>query len=514
MYPETNESPLRQAEVIMALSLATDLGTGMAMESVLRSCLLSVRLGDALGFGTEDLSDIYYLSLLCMIGCTAESHQTADIFGDELALNDTVWGVDFGKPRQAMGWLMRSVGVGKPPLQRFSLLAGVQKTMKQSRRGHCDVAQHLAERMGFSSRVQAALWHIYERWDGRGMPYGLKGEALALPVRVAQIAMTSVMIYGLAGPEAAVAVVRERAGTAFDPAMSERFCEVGPQLLSDFDKVPVWEAVLAAEPGPRRHLTSDQLLTMCETLADFVDLKSFYTVGHSRGVADLASRAARQCGMSQAEATTLRQAGLIHDLGRVGVQSGIWDKEGPLLDSEWERVRLHPYYTERIVARPKALAQLGALAALHHERLDGSGYFRALPASGLSPAARILAAADVYHAMTEPRPHRVPLEPEAAASALKQEVRDGRIDSDAANAVLAAAGHRVQAVRHERVARLTEREIEVLRLVARGHSNRVIAGALGLTPKTVGNHIQNIYSKIDVSTRAGATVFAMQHGIV
>jgi HD-GYP domain-containing protein (c-di-GMP phosphodiesterase class II) len=218
--------------------------------------------------------------------------------------------------------------------------------------------------------------------------------------------------------------------------------------------------------------------------------------------------------MSQAEATTLRQAGLIHDLGRVGVQSAIWDKEGPLLDSEWERVRLHPYYTERIVARPKALAQLGALAALHHERLDGSGYFRALPASGLSPAARLLAAADVYHAMTEPRPHRVPLEPEAAASALKQEVRNGRIDSDAANAVLAAAGHRVQPVRHERVAGLTEREIEVLRLVARGHSNRVIAGVLGLTPKTVGNHIQNIYSKIDVSTRAGATVFAMQHGIV
>jgi HD-GYP domain-containing protein (c-di-GMP phosphodiesterase class II) len=271
---------------------------------------------------------------------------------------------------------------------------------------------------------------------------------------------------------------------------------------------------LAAEPEPHHCLSPEEIDSAAQALADFTDLISPYFAGHSRGVAELAADAARRCGWSNADITAIRRAGWLHDLGRVGVPFGIWSKPGPLTESEWERVRLHPYYTERILARPRALAQLGMIAGLHHERLDGSGYHRGVRADAIPPSARLLAAADAYHSMTETRPHRPPLPPEAAALELRREVRAGRMDSDAAMAVLAAAGHRTPPVRRERVAGLSEREIEVLQLVARGLSNRQMAQRLSLSEKTVGNHIQHIYDKLGVSTRAAATLFAMQHNLL
>jgi HD-GYP domain-containing protein (c-di-GMP phosphodiesterase class II) len=213
--------------------------------------------------------------------------------------------------------------------------------------------------------------------------------------------------------------------------------------------------------------------------------------------------------------TELRRAALVHDIGRTGVPNTIWDKPGPLSNAEWERVRLHPYYAERMLARPEALARLGAIAACHHERLDGSGYHRALPGSALSPSARILAAADAYHAMTRPRPHREALEPAQAAATLRDEVRAGRLDADAAEDVLKAAGHKPAGARERaRPAGLTARELEVLLLVARGASSREVAEELTIAEKTARNHIERIYAKLDVSTRAEASLYAMRHGLV
>jgi HD-GYP domain-containing protein (c-di-GMP phosphodiesterase class II) len=205
---------------------------------------------------------------------------------------------------------------------------------------------------------------------------------------------------------------------------------------------------------------------------------------------------------------------LIHDVGRVGVSNGIWNKSGPLTESEWERVRLHPYYTERIMNRSSALAPLGALAALHHERLDGSGYYRQVAPAQLSPAARILAAADVYQALTEPRPHRAACPPAAAADEVCRMMNAGKLDSDAVNAVLTVAGHRARPVRREWPGGLSEREVEVLRLIARGLSNRQMAASLVISEKTVSHHVQHIYDKIDVSTRAAATLFAMRNNLI
>jgi HD-GYP domain-containing protein (c-di-GMP phosphodiesterase class II) len=234
-------------------------------------------------------------------------------------------------------------------------------------------------------------------------------------------------------------------------------------------------------------------------------------VGHAAGVAELAAAAARRLGLPAAEEVAVRRAALVHDVGRVAVPVRIWQKAGPLTPDEWERVRLHAYHSERVLCRSPFLAALAPVATSHHERLDGSGYHRGTAAGVLPPAARLLAAADAYHAMTEPRPHREALPPPRAADLLGREARDGRLDADSVAAVLEAAGH--AAPRLPRPGGLTEREAEVVALLARGLQTKQIARVLGISAKTADRHVQNAYAKIGVSTRPAATVFAMRHGL-
>lgn len=514
-------SALRLAELMAALSLATDLGMGQPMEYALCVCVLSVRLGEALDLSESELREVYYLALLRHIGCNVETHRMAALFGNELALRTDFAAIDSGHASQVVGLVIhhiRQANEGTSLLHLARMIAqglsASQQVMKEAFAGFCEVAQRLAERLGFSESIQLALGQVFERWDGKGVPGKLKGEDIALSMRVVTLAQDAVTFHRLEGVEAAVKMARERKGTTYDPRMVECFCQQASLLLAGLDDEPSWEVVLSLEPGARLSLSDQQFDTACRAIADFADIKSPYTLGHSAGVAELASSAARHCGLPAADVAVLRQAGLLHDIGRVGVSAGIWGKPGPLSEREWERVRMHPYFTERVLARPGLLARLGALAALHHERLDGSGYYRGLKASLLSPAARILAAADVYHAMTEPRPHRPALLPEIAAAQLRREVRAGRLDGEATESVLAAAGHRVRTTRRELVAGLSEREIEVLRHIARGYTKKQMAGLLIISEKTVDNHIQHIYNKIGVSTRAGATLFAMEHDLL
>jgi HD-GYP domain-containing protein (c-di-GMP phosphodiesterase class II)/DNA-binding CsgD family transcriptional regulator len=255
----------------------------------------------------------------------------------------------------------------------------------------------------------------------------------------------------------------------------------------------------------------------------FADLKSSYTRGHSTGVAELAAGAAERLGLAPEAVAEVRRAGYVHDVGRAGVSAAVWEKEGPLTDGEWEKVRLHAYYTERILARPPLLARLGALGARDHERLDGNGYPHRLPAGALPAGARVLAVADMYQAMRETRPHRRSIPPEEIAATLEKEAATGRLDRDAVRAVLESAGHRVGV----RVARgraaggaaghpggLSDREVDVLRLVSRGLTNKEVARKLEISSRTVGHHLAHAYEKIGVTTRAGAAMFAMKSGIV
>jgi HD-GYP domain-containing protein (c-di-GMP phosphodiesterase class II) len=513
-------SGIRLAELVGALSIATDLGMGQPMEYVLRSCVLSVRLGEALGLSERELREVYYLALLRFLGCNAGTHEQAALVGDEVAMRTAMVPVYGGDPPQIMDALVSHLrtmymGLSAPELDRVipQLLLSFQTTMQESAAGHCEVGQRLASRFGFGEPMQQALGQAYERWDGQGVPAGLKGEEIPLSVRIVSLAYDAVLFHRSSGVEMAVGVVNERAGKAHDPKIVERFAPLGQRLLEGLDAESSWEAVLSLEPGEHTILSEEQFDNACRAIADFTDLKSPYLLGHSSGVAELARAAARHCRLPEEDIVAVWRAGMLHDVGRTGVSSSIWGKPGPLSDSEWERVRLHSYYTERALARSNALAQLGALAASHHERLDGLGYHRGASAPPLTPAAKILAAADAYHAMTESRPHRPALAPEAAAVALRSEVRSGRLDGEAANAVLAAAGHRIRTTRRAMVAGLSKREVEVLRLLARGNSKRQIAELLFISEKTVSHHTEHIYSKIGVSTRAGATLFALQHDL-
>ena len=319
--------------------------------------------------------------------------------------------------------------------------------------------------------------------------------------------------FRVGGVPAARELARKRAGKQFDPAVAGLMARDAEAILSGLDTVATWDAVIESEPALAVVLSGERFDQALTAIANFVDLKSPYTLGHARAVADLAAAAGDQLGLSASEVRTLRRAGLVHDLGRLGVSNAIWDKPGPLGAGEWERVRLHPHITERMLGQSEALAPLGTIAVQHRERLDGSGYPRGLTGGAISRPARILGAADAYQAMREPRPYRAALSPETAAAELRAEARAGRLDAEVVEAVLGAAGHRV-ARRREGPAGLTQREIEVLRLLTRGLSNKRIAQQLVISPKTVANHVEHIYTKIDASTRAQASLFAMQHGLL
>jgi HD-GYP domain-containing protein (c-di-GMP phosphodiesterase class II) len=226
----------------------------------------------------------------------------------------------------------------------------------------------------------------------------------------------------------------------------------------------------------------------------------------------LAGEAATDLEMTPAEVTRVRRAGLIHDIGRVAIHPRIWQKNGSLNADEWEQVRLHAYHTERVFNRSTFLAPVAAVACRHHERMNGSGYHRGLNATSLEPASRLLAAADAFHAMTEPRDHRPPMPLAEAAAVLREESAAGRLDGEMVAAVLRAAGQQTSPV--ERPAGLTEREVQVIRLLARGLQTKQVARALDISAKTADRHIQNVYRKIGVSSRAGATLYASEHGLV
>jgi HD-GYP domain-containing protein (c-di-GMP phosphodiesterase class II) len=509
-------SRVRLSELVASLSLATDLGLGQPMEHVLRSCVLALSLAEDVGLDESERAVVYYVALLAWLGCHADSYEQAAWFGDDIALRADSHTLDTAAP-EMMAFIVRRAGKGGPPwlrpLRVWSLLlpgAGVVAAMEST---HCVIAGQFAMRLGLGPDVRDSLQHVFERWDGKGAPGKLAGEQIALAARIVVIADIVEVFRRLGGVEAAAEVARRRAGGQFDPGLAAHVHEHAEALLGGLDEATGWDAVIAAEPALAGRLTDLQLDSALAAVADFADLKSPYTTGHSRGVAGRAAAAARLARLGDAEADELRRAGLLHDVGRIGVPNTIWDKPGRLTETEMERVRMHPYLTQRTFSRSTRLAQLAQVAAEHHERLDGSGYPRALSGGALSPEARLLAAADSYQAMTEPRPHRPAREPDAIARELRRDVADGRLDADAVDAVLGAAGHRVPR-RREGPAGLTRREVEVLVLIAHGLSNKAIAERLVISPKTAGNHVEHIYTKIGCSTRAAASLFAMQHGLL
>ncbi|HTJ47007.1 MAG TPA: HD domain-containing phosphohydrolase [Kofleriaceae bacterium] len=504
---------MRLAELAGILSLATDAGTGMPDEHGLRVAILAVRIGEVAGASDDERRDAFYLALLHYAGCTSESDRAAALFGDEIEFGGTTLGLDYGRAAEMMPAIMRFVRRGRGALGGLAAMAKAMAkmpSMLEVGRAHCEVAAMLAGRLGFDAAFQAAIAQGFERWDGSGRPGTAKQEQIARAMRIAHVAIDADVGVRLGGVETARAFVKKHARRGLDPELAERFVAGAASIVKAIEVPSIWTAMLAAEPAPHRVADDDAIDAALDVLADFTDMKSRFTRGHSPAVAARAAAAATRIGLGAPIVKAVRRAGLVHDVGRVAVSASIWDKTAPLTDAEREKIRLHTYVGERVLARATALADAAEIATAAHERLDGGGYHRRLAGASCTAPARLLAAADVYCAMIADRPHRPALTIDAAAAELRAMAARGALCPDAVDAVLASDSPS----RAKKPGALTERELEVLRLVARGLTNKEVASALSISTKTAGHHVQHIFEKLGVTTRAGATMAAMQRGLV
>jgi HD-GYP domain-containing protein (c-di-GMP phosphodiesterase class II) len=501
---------VRHVELLGALSLATDLGTGQPLEHGLQTCVLATELARSMALGPESVADACVTALLHSIGCTSDAYEASIRFGDDVALRAAWATVDPGQPREVLAFIAREAGRGQPALRRGATFARVLAegpAGPRSRfRAHCEVGRRLAERLALSAGCRRALGFVFERWDGKGYPAAVAASGVPVEARVLHVARDVLVLARRDGGPGALKTMAARAGAAYDPdvvaVLSDPLLERA--LMAGWEEVTAFDAVPASILGP------EALERALGAMADFADIKSPWLLGNSHRVAELAEAAAWRLSLAGDEVAAVRSAALVRDLGRVAIANEIWDKPAALSGAERERVRLHPYFTERALSRVTALAEIAALASSHHERVGGGGYHRGVDAAAVPVGARVLAAADAYVGMTSRRPHRRALDAVAAAS----ELRAMALDRACVEAVLAAAGHPAQRVPRALPAGLSEREVEVLTLLARGKSNKQIGAALGIAPKTVGHHVGHVYGKIGVSTRAAAALFAVEHDLL
>ena len=515
--PARHEARVRAAELVGAISLATDLGTGQPLEHALRTAVLAVRLAELAGASPQELRDAYYVALLHASGCTSNGHEATQVFGEDIEHRAAFFLIDPADVNQVVAFYRAHVAPGRAPDVREQMVEAVLSNPERaadSFAAMCEVAQRFAGWLDLGAGIEASLEFVFARWDGRGWPKGVGAEELPFPARVLHVARDFSLFLSAGGRDDARTILERRSGEAHEPGLVELALRHFDDTLSELDEARMWDHALDNEPFPQIYLSDDGIDAGFGAVAALTNLKSPWWREHSTNVADLAEAAAWRLQLSSDAMALVRRAALAHDLGRVGVSNAIWEKPGPLGFGEWERVRLHPHFTERAFAQSPTLAPIGRLAGSHHERLDGSGYHHGVRGPALDSAARILTAADCYSAMREARPHRPALEPEAAEAQLRREATEGRLDRDAVDAVLAAAGHRLTTRSRELPAGLTRRELEVLLALVVGQSNQAIADSLGISAKTVGHHVQHVYQKAGVRSRAAATVWAFENELV
>jgi HD-GYP domain-containing protein (c-di-GMP phosphodiesterase class II) len=507
---------VRLAELVASLSLATDLGLGQPQEHVLRQTVIASRLAAAANLSEHERAAAFYVSLLAWVGCVADSHELSRWFDDDTRIRADSYEVDrAGLPM--MRFLLGHLAAGGSSLQRVSMIGrfitGGMSEVMGSIAAHCETTGDIGDRLGLEPEVKRALPQALERWDGKGGPRGLAGQRIEPVMRLVQVANEAEVFSRVGGVQAAVQMLHERRGREFDPTFVDVCIAHSAEVFADLDAVDAWSVVIEGCSTLDREMDESELRAALETFADYADVKSPWFLGHSRAVAALAAEAARRAQLPAAEVELVEQAGFVCRIGTIGVGSGTWNRPGALSGIEWERVRSVPYLTERVLKHQPRLAEIATIAGMLHERIDGSGYPRGLSGAAISPAARVLQAAEIYQSLREERPHRPAQSRLQAQAVLLHEAAAGRLDGEAVNAVLSAAGHQIRR-RPNLVAGLTAREIEVLALLVRGLPNKQIAAALTVSTRTVGSHIEHIYTKLGVSTRGSAAMYAMRHGIV
>ena len=498
---------MRKTEFGALLAVAQDHAFAQPPGAQLRATVLGQHLAAATGADASEQASTWWTSALRFLGCTGHAFDMAVVFGDEIEMRAESMKADFANPFDMMRLMINHAGPGTAGVNRMrsvlSVLAGGKKAAEMNFRAACEVADAFAKRLDLDDDVRSSLAASFERWNGRGLPTGAKGTAIPRPMRMAQLSQELEVLARIEGIERGLSIIRKRRGKAYDPELTDIVLADGADWWDQLEPLDPWDAALDVAPtsAPLDDAAVHEALLV---LADFSDLKSPWLGGHSRTVAALVLDA---CG-PDAEA-----AALVHDLGRVAVPNTVWDKRGSLTRDEQDRAEMHALVTDQLLRRLPYTAALSDVACAAHERTDGSGYHRRVAGAHLADASRVIAAADCYQAMTSDRPWRDALTRDAAAVELRAMSADGRLDGEAVERVLAAAGHR-RAARPPLPAGLTSREVEVLRLIALGLTTGQVAERLVISPKTADHHVQHIYTKIGVSTRGAAALFAIEQGIV
>jgi len=500
-------------EVAALLAVAQDHTFGQPPGAQLRATVLGQRLAAAAGASAAELAATWWTSALRFLGCTGHSFELAALFGDEIETRARSMLTDPTNPADLLREIVGHAGPGLSGVDRLrsvvATLAGGRKAAEMNFRTACEVADAFAVRLGLGGDVRAALAGTFERWNGRGLPVGMKGLAIPRPARVAHLSQEFEVLARVEGVGRAGDVIRARRGKTYEPALADLVLAGGPDWWSSVEAADSWDLALSLAPaGPP--LSSVEAHDALLVLGDFADLKSPWTSGHSRAVAALAREA---CGPLGPLGSVAEAAALVHDLGRVSVPNTIWDKPSALTRDEHDRAETHTLVTDQLLRRLPYTVDLAGLACAAHERVDGTGYHRRVNGPFLDEVQRVIAAADCYQAMTSDRPYRPALAPDSAAGELRAMSASGALDGEAVERVLAAAGHR-RAARPPLPAGLTAREAEVLRLLCLGLTTREVADRLVISAKTADHHVQHIYTKIGVSTRGAAALFAMEHGIL
>lgn len=506
-------------EVLGAFAFAADLGAGQPVGHALRTVGLGMTLADRLSLSDADRLRAFHTSFLAHAGCTAGTGDFAAITANEMAAYGDLFALDPTDSADIVAWLTRhrSRDVSDSDIRRT--LGEMGPTMREHTRGVCEVGQRLAELIGLPDETAVAVKYTFEFWDGSG-PYGIGQEAIPIASRLALAALTADSVHHLHGWSEVLVAMQRRSGTMLDPMIAEAVRSLPEPPLSDNGDASwesserLWQSVLALEPASSSPDVQD-LERVVEAFANFADIKNASNYGHARDTARLACGIARRFGMHEGEVRTLRWAALLHDLGNVTVPVALLQRLRPPTAYESEQIRLHPYYTERVLSRISGLREAARLAGMHHECLDGSGSYRGLSSKAITLTARILAVADRYDELVKELRSENAETAEEAVAKLEAEAGD-RFDLDCVRALRAEIrGTRSRRpLRRSRPKGLTDREVEVLRLIAKGLTNREMAAELTLSERTIGRHIENIYNRLGVSSRAATTLFALEHELL
>lgn len=427
---KTPEVAIRTSELVGALSTALDLTEGLLAGHSARTCWLAMRVGAAIGLEEDARESLFYAALLKDAGCSSNAAALTQIFGgDERALKRMQ--ATAGRSVMANAVLgIRAMSATEPLPRRFRRLVHLALHGSRERRAveqtRCERGAQIAGKAGFGPDVSAAVMSIHEQWDGNGLPMGLLGEAIPLPSRIVAVCAALDVLTSAYGVRRAVRIVRQRAGAWYDPHVTGVLLELAADGLSqELVAGRVEERIGEMEPGRLIRLSDEaDVDRIGSAFADVIDAKSPFTASHSRRVAEIAAGLAERFGLPEADVRDVRRAGLLHDIGKLGVPNRILDKPGRLTADEYMIIREHPMLSLRILEPVSIFDRVAELAASHHERLDGTGYFRGLDAEALSLGARIVAVADVYEALTADRPYRAAWTPERAMAVMRASAGD------------------------------------------------------------------------------------------